>query len=159
MIAKYNNNYSLWHLRGTTSYKTLTTAQWYETERITGTFKSGYASTITGAVGLMYPSDYGYAMYSAGASSSCINSTTAVHSYDNCSAYNWLNYNGNQWTITTFPTTDQIYRIQKSGSFYLIVGSSLIYDDFARPVLYLDSKVFVTEGKGSESEPYLLSIE
>lgn len=88
-------------------------------------------------IGLIYASDYGYAM----------NST---NDYKN----NWLFTKGYEWTMTTY-----------SSSYPVLVSNlgGLNYDDAylgyaVRPVLYLKSNVYVVSGDGSEGNPYKIML-
>jgi len=159
-IARYNNNYSTWHLRGPqydTSYL-LSVSEWYNAERNTGT--PGYRNGVEGgadaakeaAIGLMYPSDYGYAVYGENCSSESFD--TMNNHYKSCSAYSWILSNM-EWTITPGGGGDGLAYVIDS-SFFPGTDAAF-FEHFVRPTLYLDSDVVVTSGDGSESRPYKLS--
>ena len=100
----------------------------YEKEKTNQT-----SSTIK--VGLMYASDYGYAINSG---------------YKN----NWLFAKGYEWTMTAYSSSDPVYVGNHVG---LNHGSA--YVGYAvRPVLYLKSNVYVISGDGSESNPYKIML-
>ena len=64
-----------------------------------------------------------------------------------------LEYN-NVWTLT--PSTsknDVIYTVGSDGTVY---SDSIGKTKYVRPVLYLDSNIKITDGKGSKEEPYVV---
>ena len=96
--------------------------------------KTSQTST-TLKVGLMYASDYGYAINSG---------------YKN----NWLFTKGYEWTMTAHSSSYPV-------SVYYYGGLDIIsaYNGFAvRPVLYLKSNVYVVSGDGSEGNPYKIML-
>ena len=115
-------------------------------------------SSITGAVALMYSSDYAYGVLS----SACKRSITPFNYSGKsvCYTSNWL-YQGStqfQWLITpnsSFP----------SYAFYISTVGSVIYSNsnvgvvglYAySPVMALSNDVVVT-GTGTESDPYVMN--
>lgn len=89
-------------------------------------------------IGLIYASDYGYAM----------NST---NDYKN----NWLFTKGYEWTMTTYSSSIPVC-VSSSGG---LNGVNIAYCGFAvRPVLYLKSNVYVVSGDGSEGNPYKIML-
>lgn len=95
-------------------------------------------TSVTLKVGLMYASDYGYAM----------NST---NDYKN----NWLFTKGHEWTMTAYSSSYPVY-FRDFGGLY---GLSHAYYGYAvRPVLYLKSNVYVISGDGSEGNPYKIML-
>ena len=139
----------VWNLGGTSSDRA-TAATFYSAERGT-TVYSGRPTTWTGKVGLMYPSDYGYAVLA----SSCAR-TTNLGSYDTtaCAGNNWLKTGSFQWTMTP----------KSSNSFYVFnvdfTGSLNDYGADAgygvRPSIYLKSNIAVMGGDGSIDFPYVI---
>lgn len=92
-------------------------------------------TSVTLKVGLMYASDYGYAMNS---------------SYKN----NWLFTRGYEWTMTAYSSSYPVYVNDVGG-----LGSNDAYHGYAvRPVLYLKSNVYVISGDGSEGNPYKIML-
>ena len=140
-----------WYLGGYSS-ASATAEAFYGYERGT-TVYSGRPTSWAGYIGLMYPSDYGYSVLS----SSCAR-TTNLRSYNNatCAGQSWLYGQGNEWMIT--PTSSYSYRV-----FYVNYLGRL-NDNFAtngyaaRPSLYLDSSVYVVDGDGSISDPYIIGM-
>ena len=98
--------------------------------------KTSQTST-TLKVGLMYASDYGYAM----------NST---NDYKN----NWLFTKGYEWTMTAYNASDPVIVNYDGG----LLSSYASYGYVVRPVLYLKSNVYVVSGDGSEGNPYKIML-
>lgn len=139
----------VWNLGGTSS--TSATADFYTAERGT-TVYSGRPTTWTGKVGLMYPSDYGYAVLA----SSCAR-TINFGDYDStaCAGNNWLKSDSYQWTLT--PSSSSSANV-----FYVTTGGSLLNGNAssgfgARPSIYLKSNIAIMGGSGTYSDPYLIS--
>ena len=98
--------------------------------------KASLTST-TLKIGLMYASDYGYAM----------NST---NDYKN----NWLFTKGYEWTMTAYSSS---YPVDVYNFGDLSIDNA--YHGYAvRPVLYLKSNVYVISGDGSEGNPYKIML-
>ena len=140
-----------WHLGGYSS-TSATAEAFYGYERGT-TVYSGRPTTATGYIGLMYPSDYGYSVLS----SSCVR-TTNLSSYNKatCAGQSWLYGQGYEWTITPSSSNSlSVFYVTYSGLFN---WNSAYYGYSARPVLYLDSSVYVIDGNGSISDPYIIGM-
>ena len=139
-----------WHLGGhSTSGATADT--FYTAERGTKVY-SGRPTTATGYIGLMYPSDYGYSVLA----SSCARTTYLVD-YDSaaCAGQSWL-YGQGMWTITPGSSSILIVFIVRYYGFVTNDGTEYGYS--VRPVLYLDSSVYVIDGNGSISDPYIIGM-
>ena len=140
-----------WYLEGYSS-TSATAEAFYGYERGT-TVSSGMPTSTTGYIGLMYPSDYGYSVLA----SSCAR-TTNLSSYNSssCAGESWLYGQGYEWTITP--------RSSYSGNVFYVSSSGYLryynaYDGYsARPSLYLDSSVYVIDGNGSMSDPYIIGM-
>ena len=137
-----------WYLGGKDN-NTYTADAFYTGERDSTSVYSGNTASITGYIGLMYASDYGYSVLS----SSCAR-TNNLGSYNTsaCGGSSWLKKENYEWTITH-------YSVSSSTSFYLSNAAHLI-DDHAnngyatRPVLYLNSTVQKISGSGTITDPY-----
>ena len=141
-----------WYLGGYSS-NSATTDAFYGYERGT-TVYSGRPTSTTGYIGLMYPSDYGYSVLS----SSCAR-TTNLGSYNNatCAGQSWLYGQGPEWTITPYsPDSYRVFYVNYDGG-YLYRGNAYV-GYAARPVLYLDSSVYVIDGTGTQSDPYIIGM-
>ena len=94
-------------------------------------------TSTTLKVGLMYASDYGYAM----------NST---NDYKN----NWLFTKGFEWTMTAYSSSNPVHVVDSGG----LLSDSAYIGYAVRPVLYLKSNVYVVSGNGTEGNPYKLML-
>lgn len=97
--------------------------------------KTSQTST-TLKIGLMYTSDYGYAM-------------------NNGPKNNWLFTKGYEWTMTASSSSNPVIVAFSGG----LGDNSNAYNGYAvRPVLYLKSNVYVISGDGSEGNPYKIML-
>ena len=140
---------ALWHLTGHSSNKT-TPIEFYEYERGDQIY-GDWPKTWVGKVGLVYPSDVGYA--SGGSTrETCLNTT--MDSY-NPSCYNttWLRFAG----LTIMGQSNNYY-----GQFSMLSNLFTYYVHDGRggtkPTVYLKSSVLITQGNGSQENPYELSL-
>ena len=107
-----------------------------------------------GMVGLMYPSDYGYA-----AGNTCVNGTKLYDYKEGCMNKDWLyKTNINQWFMS--PGSGSL------SSVFFCDYNGRVYDDFGcyhdiavAPVFYLTSNTLITNGEGSLNNPYLITLE
>ncbi|MDD5865631.1 MAG: hypothetical protein PUD07_04030 [bacterium] len=108
---------------------------------------ASYTSS-TSKIGLMYASDWGYAIEGY---------TGALGYKDDPDIYmkkNWLFSNGNEWTMSAL-TSSYPFTADYRGYLY----NEDTYDSCAaRPALYLKSNVYVVSGSGSESDPYIIGM-
>ena len=140
-----------WYLGGYSS-TSATADAFYGYERGT-TVYSGRPTETTGYIGLMYPSDYGYSVLA----SSCAR-TTNLGDYDSatCAGESWLYGQGNEWTITQLSSNSSyVFSMSSTGS---LINDDALYGHPARPVLYLDSGVYVVDGSGTMSDPYIIGM-
>ena len=129
-----------------------TAESFYGYERGT-TVYSGRPTSTTGYIGLMYPSDYGYSVLA----SSCAR-TTNLGSYNNstCAGQSWMYGQGDEWTITPRSSrSDFVFDVYNLGR----LDDDHAYNGYsARPVLYLDSNVYIYDGTGTVSDPYIIGM-
>ena len=115
-------------------------------------------STWNGKVGLMYPSDYGYATDFATCSSTLNSYSNSSNSYA-CRVNNWL-YNSSNYQYTISPcassTTYATYVYFTASNGMVNYGSSYAVSDQIRPSFYLKYTVNISGGNGTESNPYVL---
>ena len=140
-----------WYLGGYSS-TSATTEAFYGYERGT-TVYSGRPTITTGYIGLMCPSDYGYSVLA----SSCAR-TTNLGDYNSatCAGESWLYGQGTEWTITPNSSySNNVFIVNRSGN---LDYSNAYYGYSARPVLYLNSNVYVIDGNGSISDPYIIGM-
>ena len=138
-----------WHLGGMTSYNN-TAKAFYDGERN----NAGYGSnptTYSDEIGLMYPSDYGYA-----ASPDAWATNLVSYNNSTITSNNWLYMGLDEWTIT--PRSSSSYSV-----FYVYYYGGLNsyradYGRAARPVFYLESNVSLQGGSGISSDPYRLAV-
>ena len=123
----------------------------YIAERGT-TVYSGRPTTWTGKIGLMYPSDYGY----AADLSKCTNKQLRSYNDSTCTSNDWLFNSSYQWTLAPYSgDTPYAWRVLSTG--YL--NCDYVYATYGvRPTLYLNSEVNISSGDGSSSNPYKLSV-
>lgn len=153
---------TLWYLGGTEDYTTASnglTSHFYSYERGT-TVYSGRDTNFVGKVGLMYPSDYGYAT-SGGSTTNrnaCLNKELYnwdSSSYSDCKNNDWL-YNSSihQWTIMPHASNSYyVFRVNAAG----FLSGYYVYSSYgARPVVHLKSNIKIVSGDGSSSNPYIL---
>jgi len=145
MIAKFNNQYSKWYTKGYLTGNTQTANDFYSDER-----QKGYLYT---AIGSMYPSDYGYAIYDGGNDDSCVFPSRANMS--SCKQYNWLYRSGVNQLLISYGKMGSLLIPSMISS----EGQVTMYDiststAYFRPALYLEADVLIISGKGSEDDPY-----
>ena len=139
-----------WYLGG---FDTTIAAFAYGYERGTSVYGNN-SKTTTGYIGLMYSSDYLYSV----PENSCAR-TTEMNNYNNnnCAGQSWIFEYGYEYVITHSTLNNiQIFGIDSSGS---IIGNASYSLPYAfRPVLYLDSSVFLYDGDGSLENPYIIGM-
>ena len=142
----------------TYSGSTMNSKQYYTAERTNQ--GNNNELTWTGNLGLMYPSDYGYASSGTVSGSSCRN--IALYTWNTtanapCRNNDWL-FNDAFWQWTMTPRAGDTYsvaRVYPNGS----VDSGGTNNGFGvRPVAYLKSSVKVLRGVGSQSNPFVIAL-
>ena len=144
-----------WNLGGLSSYDFLTSTS-YTFERSTTVYNEN-PTEWTGQIGLIYPSDYGYA--TSGGSTGrdlCLSYNLVSWSGTDCYNNDWLYTFPAAWTITPSSTSSSsaytitlsVYEISK----YLYLQANIF------PTLYLSSNVKITGGNGSRENPFTLSL-
>ena len=135
----------------------------YKTERGTAVYDSSSSTNWTGKVGLMYPSDYGYAT-SGGSSknrASCMARQVYRWHYDDyndCKDNDWL-YNSSQvqWTITPRIDDHSLIDVIDYNGGSLISSGAIDSTIVVNPVVHLKSTIKITGGTGSSTDPFILS--
>ena len=125
----------------------------YMSERGTTVYE-GHAINWVGKIGLMYPSDYGYASsYVANGYGHCYDIEFRMWGSvygTGCPPYDYLyNANTNQWTMS-----DSL-SVLLNGQ---VDGAMLLNAFSVRPALFLKSNIQVDKGTGESSNPYTLKI-
>ena len=141
-----------WQVGGNTDDKIheVSVKNTYQNEIISPAANTLYSAKI----GLMYVSDYGYAI-------SPENWGTKLSSYNTATTRNnnWMFMGLGEWTITRQSgTSNRAIYLTTSGA----IGNGYVHIDYGhraiRPTFYLKSNVAITSGDGSSSNPYRLSI-
>ena len=156
-----------WHLGGASSsnYNTLTAEGIYKEERNASAIYSGNPSSIYAKVGLMYPSDYGYATVGGTTTNREGCRAKAVYDYDtvDCKNNDWLFTSQNsfvnnyEWLLSPYSMNSTDAAHLYSGGYVHLNGYRVVGGKFAvRPTFYLDSSILkiVGTGDGSSSNPY-----
>ena len=131
--------------------------QYYNLERGSNVIQNpsdGIARTLswTGKVGLIYPSDYGYA-------TDFIKCTNTLYNYSSneCKTNDWLFMFSLNWYWTMSPDSSRATHVWNVYSDGIVYYGSANYGSGVRPVLTLDSLVLAETGTGSKSAPYVLT--
>ena len=156
----------VWNLGGTASYTSASNglaSHFYGYERGT-TVYSGHATTWTGKIGLMYPSDYGYATSGGSTTDRATCLAKEMYNWDgsdvsDCKTNDYLYKSSyNQWTLAP----------ASSGAFNVFVvysgGYVNRYDAYitrysVRPAVFLKSNISITDvGIGTAESPFQLKV-
>ena len=159
-----------WHLGGASSTfaSKLTTEGIYPIERDASTVYSGNPSSIYAKVGLIYPSDYGYATIGGSKTNKASCRKQNLYNWNNssywdCKNNDWLFIsqssfvNGSEWFLSPSSSSRAAY-LNSAGYVNpgVNVSGNYVSSQFAvRPTFYLDSSVVkIVGGDGSSSNPY-----
>ena len=143
-----------WYLGGH-STRDATADTFYTAERGT-TVYSGRPTSWAGYIGLMYPSDYGYSVLASSCPRSTNLSSYGGNATTTCAGQSWLFVQGHEFTIT--PDSLLSYTVFKVINGAYIDTNGAAGGMSVRPVLYLDDSVYVIDGKGSVSDPYIIGM-
>ena len=155
----------VWNLGGTISYTSASNglaSHWYGYERGT-TVYTGRPTTWTGKIGLMYPSDYGYATSGGTTKDRAACLAKELYNWDSsdfsdCKGNDYL-YNSSlyQWTLVPYLfDADLVFFVDFNGR----VQYHFTYITYAvRPALFLKSSILLDKGTGESSNPYTLKIQ
>ena len=173
---------TLWNIgtNGKNDYTTATANQFYSFERSNNTgdmcsygkyCNDSLKRTTTwqGKIGLIYPSDYGFATSGGSTSNrtSCINEElyewrNTTGSYKDCVNNDWIYLRGSQWTLTPRANSSNatyIFNIDGQGAIQSMgwYTETSSFDD-VRPSVYILSEVMILIGEGTKENPYELSL-
>ena len=154
----------VWNLGGTANYSSASNglaSHWYGYERGT-TVYSGHAPTWTGKIGLMYPSDYGYATSGGSTTDRAACLAKEMYNWDgsdvsDCKNNDYLLKSPAEWALTPY----------SSGSYYVFAVAGLGYVRYGyassgygvRPVAFLKSNISITDvGTGTSESPFQLKV-
>ena len=162
-----------WHLGGANNtsssiyyYRKITTEKYYKAERspyaTSGTLQNLYSGNpeyVFAQVGLMYPSDYGYATVGGSTTnkSSCREKELYnwdSSSYSDCKNNDWLFtsqssfVNDGEWLLSPYASnSNDASSLDSTG--YVYAYSNVEYRQYAvRPTFYLDSSILKIMGTG-----------
>ena len=161
-----------WHLGGgygDNNYGVMTAQKWYEVERppysTSGNAQNIYSGNpeyVYEKIGLMYPSDYGYATTGENTTNKSSCRTLTLGNWGDCGKNNWIFNSGisnkYEWVISPFYSSITAMRINIGGS--LGAGGTLddwvvVYEYSVRPTFYLDSSILkIVGGTGTSTDPY-----
>ena len=149
-----------WYLGGTASYTSSSNglaSHFYSYERGT-TVYSGRSTNWTGKVGLIYPSDYGYATSGSSSTTRATCLAKELYNWDGASACyqnDWLFKSATYWSLS--PYSSYSYRVF-SVSYSGFVSNNDSYNAFGVwPVVHLKSTINITSGTGSSTDPFILA--
>ena len=155
----------VWNLGGTASYDSSSNglaSHWYGYERGT-TVSSNRPTNWTGKIGLMYPSDYGYATSGGQTSDRAICLAKELYNWNSSSVSDCKNNDyllkSSYWQWTLAPISSyatHIFAVYSSGD---VKPSNASYRYVGvRPTLFLKSNISISGGTGSSTEPYQLKV-
>ena len=150
-------------------------ANFYAAER-SSTVYSGHATTWTGKVGLMYPSDYLYATSDSSSVSRATCLSTSAYG-TNSNWYNWTGTSGDsrnggpcaqndylfdsgywQWTITpSSGNSFYVFLVHIRGYVDSLSAYHTDVNNGVRPAVFLKSSISISGGSGTASDPYTLT--
>ena len=112
--------------------------------------KDGFPTKTNSKIGLMYASDFAFSFLVKDCSR-----TSDLYSCKN----SWLSGFGEEWIITPDPTRDLFsIHLTPSGTFES-VGLFVHSGANVRPTLYLNENVYVLDGDGSITDPYIIGMD
>ena len=140
----------------------------YTEERNTSAISSGNPSSIYEKVGLMYPSDFGYATVGGTTTNKTGCRAKELYnwnssSYSDCKNNDWIFTSQNsfadnrEWLLSPYSMNSTDAAHLYSGGYVHLNGYRVVGGKFAvRPTFYLDSSILkiVGTGDGSSSNPY-----
>ncbi len=172
MIASVKWNTGTMPIKYDGNEKLITASYMYEAERSDhngkevcsgGTYcndKIDRTTTWTGKVGLMYLSDYGYAIGTE-VRETCLGKSMYSYNSDSCMTNDWLYVPGSdEWTITPVPASTSatgVFHVTSSGYVITYYAS---YTSAIRPTVYLKGDVKIKPNDdptyGEVSNPFVL---
>ena len=156
----------VWNLGGTANYSSASNglaSHFYGYERGT-TVYSGHATNWTGKIGLMYPSDYGYATSGGSTTDRATCLAKEMYNWDgsdvsDCKTNDYL-YKSSyyQWTLAPRSSfADRVFRVYDAGC-VIDDGASYGYSS-VRPAVFLKSNISITDvGIGTAESPFQLKV-
>ena len=155
----------VWNLGGTATYTSSSNglaSHWYGYERGTTVYRD-HATTWPGKIGLMYPSDYGYATAGGATTNRASCLAKELYSWDglevsDCKNNDYLYNKNHQWTLTPNSTANCGFDVD-----YLGYVNGCLPPEYTaygvRPVAFLKSNILISEvGNGSSESPFHLKV-
>ncbi len=152
----------IWNIGG--NAVSVATDAFYEKERGTTAYNNEYPNVWTTAndgtyhkgIGLMYPSDYGYAV-GGSVRNTCLKANLLNYNTNNCFTNNWLKAsNGYQWLLPSGTHNSIVAFVVYSDGLVGYLSSYYAYGVW--PTVYMNSSVKITGGSGTTGSPYILSL-
>ena len=149
---------SRYYLGGYNNSSGVMTNQFYTYERGTTRYDTNRPLYWDGMVGLMYPSDYGYA-----AGNTCVTGTDPYNYDGGCKNKDWLwmttssDYTNNREWLMSPDSGHSHYAFHVGSSGYVIYDRGVYFVYSARPTFYLKADTNIKSGDGSSTNPYILS--
>ena len=156
----------VWNLGGTASYNSARNglaSHWYGYERGTKVY-SGRPTTWTGKIGLMYPSDYGYATAGGATTNRAACLAKELYNWDgsgvsDCKNNDYL-YKSSyyQWTLAPYSSyARDVFYVDSAG---YVSSSTAYFDNYSvRPAVFLKSNISITDvGLGTAESPFQLKV-
>ncbi len=151
----------VWNLGGSNTADDVTTHMFYERERGT-TVHSGHATNWTGKIGLMYPSDYGYATSGGSTIDRATCLAKEMYKWDglsDCKKNDYLyNSSYSQWTLmpySNYYSSNYVFYVNSAGR----VGTyAMDHAISVQPTAFLKSNISISQGDGSKNLPYQLKL-
>ena len=154
----------VWNLGGSSTEADVTASMFYERERGTSVY-SGHAPTWTGKIGLMYPSDYGYATSGGSTTDRATCLAKAIYNWkgsgvSDCKNNDYLYKSGyHQWTLVSPSSFSSLYVFFVGETGYVNDNSYAKATIGVRPVTFLKSNILISEvGNGSSESPFHLKV-
>ncbi len=153
----------IWNLGGWAD-SDITTRQFYEKERGTAVYNTDrptdWSSTTEvggkhNGIGLIYPSDYGYAV-GGEVRNNCLAKDLWFYDEGNCKTNDWLKPNNFIWTLSPRSSySNDEFGVGFSG----FVAEENVYSaSWVWPVGYLISSTKIVDGSGDINSPFVLSL-
>ena len=146
-----------WYLGGSSTYNDVTAPMFYTRERGT-TVYSGRSTSWIGKVGLMYPSDYGYATSGNSSTSRSTCLAKEMYNWDGlsvCYQNDWLFKSSYMWTLSPYSSySSYVFDVYYSG--FVNSNDAGNYNVGVWPVVHLKSTIKVITGTGSSNDPFIL---
>ena len=155
----------VWNLGGTANFTSASNglaSHFYGYERGT-TVYSGRPTTWTGKIGLLYPSDYGYATSGGSTTDRAACLAKEMYNWDgsdvsDCKNNDYLYKSGySQWTLA--PDSSRSYYAFYVYSAGVVYANLVLNTSAVRPVAFLKSNISITNvGTGTSESPFQLKV-